>query len=100
MSLKCHSLELVLSVTGAREVQAVLSVSYEMIQTGKQDLIRYERNRFFRYFYWHFTIYCRTCMKKSGIKLYSIVPDACSACLAYELDKDGGHAEKFEFEMH
>ena len=36
----------------------------------------------------------RNCMKKSGIELVSIVPDACSACLAYELDKDSGHTEK------
>jgi molecular chaperone DnaK (HSP70) len=32
-------------------------------------------------------------MKKSGIELHSIISDACSACLAYELDKDSGHAE-------
>jgi hypothetical protein len=34
-------LELVLSVTGSREVQAVLSVPYQMTQTSNQDLIRY-----------------------------------------------------------
>jgi hypothetical protein len=33
-------LELVLSVTGARDVQAVLSVSHKMTQTKKQDFIR------------------------------------------------------------
>ena len=33
-------------------------------------------------------------MKKSGIALHSIVSDAASACLAYELDKDSGHAER------
>ncbi|UJR14028.1 hypothetical protein I4U23_001027 [Adineta vaga] len=66
--------QLVLSVTGAREVQAVLSMPYKMTQTNKQDMIR-------------------ACMKKSGIELHSIISDACSACLAYELDKDGGHVE-------
>lgn len=86
-------------MTGAREVQAVLSESYEMIQTGKQDIIRYETTDFMQSSYKYFTVYCRACMKKSGIELHSIVPDACSACLAYELDKDGGHAEKFELEM-
>jgi hypothetical protein len=34
-------------------------------------------------------------MKKSGIELHSIISDACSACLAYELDKDSGHIEKY-----
>ena len=33
-------------------------------------------------------------MKKSGIELHSIISDACSACLAYELDKDTGHTER------
>ena len=33
-------LELVLSVTGAREVQAVLSVPYKMMEKNKQALIR------------------------------------------------------------
>lgn len=37
-------------------------------------------------------------MKKSGIELHSIIPDACSACLAYELDKDGGHVERYDLE--
>ncbi|CAF1052595.1 unnamed protein product [Rotaria sordida] len=64
--------QLVQAVTNSREVQAVLSVPYKMIQTNNQDLIR-------------------TCMKKSGIELHSIISDACSACLAYELDKDSGH---------
>ena len=32
--------ELILSVTGAREVQAVLSVSSKMTQANNQDLIR------------------------------------------------------------
>ncbi len=36
-------LELVLSVTGARDVQAVLSVSAKMTQTNNQDLIRYRK---------------------------------------------------------
>ncbi|CAF1120972.1 unnamed protein product [Adineta steineri] len=66
--------QLILSVTGAREVQAVLSVPHQMTQTINQDLIR-------------------LCMKKSGIELHSIISDACSACMAYELDKDGGHVE-------
>jgi len=34
-------------------------------------------------------------MKKSGVELHSIIPDACSACMAYELDKDGGHVERY-----
>ena len=37
-------------------------------------------------------------MKKSGIELHSIISDACSACLAYELDKDGGHVERYDLE--
>lgn len=36
-------LELVLSVTGARDVQAVLSVPSRMTQTSNQDLIRYRK---------------------------------------------------------
>jgi hypothetical protein len=36
-------------------------------------------------------------MKKSGIELHSIISDACSACLAYELDKDGGHIERYNY---
>ncbi|CAF3018586.1 unnamed protein product [Rotaria sp. Silwood2] len=66
--------QLIQAVTGSREVQAVLSVPYKMTQTNNQDLLR-------------------TCMKKSGIELHSIISDACSACLAYELDKDSGHIE-------
>ena len=34
-------------------------------------------------------------MIKSGIELHSIISDACSACLAYELDKDSGHTKKY-----
>ncbi|CAF1102645.1 unnamed protein product [Rotaria sp. Silwood1] len=66
--------QLVQAVTGSREVQAVLSVPDKLIQTNNQDLMR-------------------TCMKKSGIELHSIISDACSACMAYELDKDSGHVE-------
>ncbi|CAF1334790.1 unnamed protein product [Rotaria magnacalcarata] len=66
--------QLVQAVTGSREVQAVLSVPHKMTQTVNQELIQ-------------------TCMKKSGIELHSIISDACSACLAYELDKESGHVE-------
>lgn len=34
-------------------------------------------------------------MKKSGIELHSIISDACAACLAYELDTDTGHLERY-----
>jgi len=34
-------------------------------------------------------------MKKSGIELHSIITDASSACLAYELDKDHSHTETY-----
>ncbi|CAF0965591.1 unnamed protein product, partial [Didymodactylos carnosus] len=64
--------QLVLSATNLKEVQAVLSSQYNVIDD--QDLIR-------------------ICIKKSGIELKAIIPDACSACLAYELDKDSGHVE-------
>jgi molecular chaperone DnaK (HSP70) len=39
-------------------------------------------------------------MKKSGVELHSIIPDACSACMAYELDKDGGHVERYFHSGH
>lgn len=39
--------------------------------------------------------HCSTCMKKSGIELHSIISDAGSACMAYELDKDSGHVETY-----
>jgi hypothetical protein len=38
-------LELVLSVTGSRDVQAVLSVPSKMAQTNNQDLIRYRKTK-------------------------------------------------------
>ena len=38
-------LELVLSVTGSREVQAVLSVPSKMTETSNQDLIRYRESK-------------------------------------------------------
>jgi hypothetical protein len=38
-------LELVLSVTGSRDVQAVLSVPSKMTQTNNQDLIRYRKQK-------------------------------------------------------
>lgn len=38
-------------------------------------------------------------MKKSQIELHSIISDACSACLAYELDKDGGHTERYALQI-
>jgi hypothetical protein len=43
-------LELVVSVTGSRDIQAVLSVPYRIAQTSNQDLIRYRKKKeFFLY---------------------------------------------------